>query len=106
MSSGPNAYQLDTTFSRRHIETLFLLFYFSYFSQKTRFDIQWPLSSLETICMKCQILFSRGVGGGGVDITNLSSAECAQRVVKGNSYRPFIIVARHRKNTECQMRIV
>ena len=32
--------------------------YFSYFSQKTEFDISCKLSPLETICMKCQILFS------------------------------------------------
>ena len=29
--------------------------YFSYFSQKTGFDITCKLSRLETICMKCQI---------------------------------------------------
>ena len=32
--------------------------YFSYFSQKTAFDISCKLSPMETICMKCQILFS------------------------------------------------
>ena len=31
--------------------------YFSYFSQKTAFDMSYKLSLLETICMKCQILF-------------------------------------------------
>ena len=31
--------------------------YFSYFSIKTGFDITSKLSPLETICMKCQILF-------------------------------------------------
>ena len=31
---------------------------FSYFSQKTGIDILYKLSPLETICMKCQILFS------------------------------------------------
>ena len=35
--------------------------YFSYFSQKTSFDISWKLSPVETICMKCQILFSRKI---------------------------------------------
>ena len=34
-----------------------ILKYFSYFSQKTGFDISCKLSPLETICMKCQILF-------------------------------------------------
>ena len=37
------------------------------------------LSTLETICMKCQILFS---GKNKKNIINLSSAENAQRVVK------------------------
>ena len=32
--------------------------YFSYFFQKTGFDILCKLSPLETICMKCQNLFS------------------------------------------------
>ena len=36
---------------------------------------------METICMKCQILFS---GKNKKNITNLSSAEFAQRVVKVN----------------------
>ena len=49
-----------------------ILKYFSYFSQKTGFDISCTLSPKETICMKCQILFSM----------KLSSAENAQRVVK------------------------
>ena len=31
--------------------------YFSYFTQKTGFGISCKLSPLETICMKCQILF-------------------------------------------------
>ena len=34
--------------------------------------------AMETICMKCQILFS---GKNKKNITNLSSAELAQRVV-------------------------
>ena len=32
---------------------------FSYFSQKAGFDISCKLSPVETICMKCQNLFSR-----------------------------------------------
>ena len=32
--------------------------YFSYFSQKIKYDISCKLSPKETICMKCQILFS------------------------------------------------
>ena len=34
-----------------------MLKYFSYFSQKTGFDISCKLSPVETICMKCQVLF-------------------------------------------------
>ena len=51
--------------------------YFSYFSQKTGFDISCILSPMETICMKCQILMS---GNNKKNVTNLSSAEVAQRV--------------------------
>ena len=32
--------------------------YFSWLSQKTGFDISCKLSPMETICLKCQILFS------------------------------------------------
>ena len=32
--------------------------YFSYFLQRTGFDISYKLSPMETICMKCQNLFS------------------------------------------------
>ena len=35
-----------------------ILEYFSYFSQKTGFDITCKLSPMETICMQCQNLFS------------------------------------------------
>ena len=59
---------LDKILSRRHIKI------FSYFSQKRGFDITW-----ETICMKCQNLFS---GINRENVTNLWSAELAQRVVK------------------------
>ena len=53
--------------------------YFSYFSQETGFDISCKLSLMETICIKCQILFS---GKNKKNFINLSSAELAQRVVK------------------------
>ena len=49
--------------------------YFSYLSQKTGFDISCKLSPMETICMKCQILFSRK---NKKNIVNLLSAELAQ----------------------------
>ena len=47
---------LDKIFSRHHAEILFFLF-----SPKTEFDKSCKLSLLETICMKCQVLFSRGI---------------------------------------------
>ena len=53
-----------------------VLKYFSYFFQKTWLDSS--LFPLETICMKCQILFS---GKIRKNISSLSSAELAQRVV-------------------------
>ena len=55
-----------------------ILKYFSYFSQEKGFDISCKLSPLETIFMKCQILFS---GKYKKNIINLSSAELAKRVV-------------------------
>ena len=56
-----------------------ILKYFPYFSQKTGFDISCKLSPMETICIKCKILLS---GKKKKNITNLLSAENAQRVVK------------------------
>ena len=44
---------LGKIFSRRHFGI-----FFSSFSQKTGFDIPCKLSPMETICMKCQNLFS------------------------------------------------
>ena len=52
--------------------------YFSYFFQKTCFDISCKLSALETICMKCQNLFC---GKSKKNIISLSSAEFVQRQV-------------------------
>ena len=57
---------LGKIFSRRHFEIFFL-----FFPEK------------ETICMKCQILFS---GKNKKNNIILSSAENAQRVVKVNAY--------------------
>ena len=48
-----NLYHSVGLFSRRQIDYIF-----SYFSQKTAFDISYKLSLLLTICMKCQNLFS------------------------------------------------
>ena len=58
-----------------------ILKYFSYFSWKIGFDISCKLSPKETICMKCQILFS---GKNKKHIINLSFAAFAQGVVKLN----------------------
>ena len=56
-----------------------ILKHFSYFSQKTGFDISQKLSLMETICMKCQVLFP---AKNKKNITDLLSAELAQRVVE------------------------
>ena len=53
--------------------------YVSYFFPENRIDISCKLSPVETICLKCLILFS---GKNKKNIINLSSAEIAQRVVK------------------------
>ena len=45
------------------------------FSQKTGFDISCKLSPLETICMKCQILFS------GKNKNNMLSADFLPRML-------------------------
>ena len=54
--------------------------YFSSFSQKIGFDILCKLSPMETVCVKCQNLFSRQ---NKKNITNLSSAELAKRQESG-----------------------
>ena len=56
-----------------------ILKYLSYFSQKTGFDISCELSQTR---MKGQILLSRK---NKKNVTNLSSAELDQRMVKGNN---------------------
>ena len=65
---------LGKIFSKRHIKVFFFLFF-----QKTGFDSSFKLSPLETIWMKCQILFS---GKKKENIINLSSAELAKRELK------------------------
>ena len=52
-----------------------LVKYFSYFPRKTGFNISCKLSPEETICMKCQSLFS---GKNKKNIVNLLSAKLAQ----------------------------
>ena len=58
-----------------------ILKYFFLFSQKTGLDISCKLSPMETICMKCQILFS---WKRKKTKYHLSYAELTQRVVKVN----------------------
>ena len=60
--------------SRRHTEI-----FFSYFSQKTEFDI----SPLETIYIKCQILFS----GKNIKTIKFSSAELPKKTLKVKNIR-------------------
>ena len=63
--------------SRRHFKIFFFLFFFL---QETGFDIPSKLSLKKTICMKCQkSVFWEKVRK---NITSVSSAEFAQRVVK------------------------
>ena len=52
-----------------------ILKYFYYLSQKTSFDMSCKLSPMETICMKCQILFCRK---NKKTVINSSSAEFAE----------------------------
>ena len=60
-----------------------ILKYYSYFSQKTGFIFHANfLQRTETICMKCQILFS---GKNKKNIISLSFAELAQSLIKLNS---------------------
>ena len=52
-------------------------------SQKTGFDISCKLSTMETFCMKCQILFS---GKNKKNIIILLTAELTQRVISRQFY--------------------
>ena len=61
------------------------------------FDISCKLSPEETICIKCQNLFSVKLRN---NIANLSSAELAQRVVKVNSVKAFTIDKLRQINTK------
>ena len=55
--------------------------YFSYFSQKTGFEISCKLSPVETICMKCQTLFS---GKSKKNISKFCLLEILLRVLSIN----------------------
>ena len=58
--------------NRQHFE----IFFFSNLLKKTGFDISCKLSPKETVCMKCQILFSE-------KNIKLLSVELALTMVKG-----------------------
>ena len=64
---------LGKKFSRRHFEIFFLFF------QKIGFGISYKLSPLETVCLKCQSLFT---WKNKKNVINLLSADFAQGVVK------------------------
>ena len=66
---------LGKNFGKQHFELFFLIF-----PRKKDFDSSCKLSPVETIYMKCQILFS----GKNKKNINLSSAELAQREVNIN----------------------
>ena len=66
---------LGKNFSRQLFEIFFLFF------PKIGFDILCKLSPMETICIKCQILFS---GKNTKNVISLSSAELGQRVITFN----------------------
>ena len=76
-------------FSRQHFEVFFLFFPRFWFFMQIISDISCKLSPLETIFMKCLILFS---GKNKKNITNLSSIELTQRVVKIKWKYYFLIV--------------
>ena len=58
--SSPNFVSFTLTFTTLWANSASSKLLFSYFSQKTEFDICMPIVSIrdeETFCMKCQILF-------------------------------------------------
>ena len=67
---------LEKKISRLHFETFF-------FSKKIDFGISCKLSPKETICMKCQSLYSMK---NKKNINSLST-ELSQRMVKGNTVK-------------------
>ena len=67
---------LGKNFSRQHYE---ILFYFS--PRKQNLTTLCKLSPKETVCMKCQILFS---GKNKKNIISLSSAEFARSMLSVN----------------------
>ena len=73
---------LGKIFSRQHNEIFFL------FSQNTSFDSLRKLSRMETICMKCQILFYRKNKKKNI---KLSSVVLAKRVVNVQNVNAFTL---------------
>ena len=67
---------LGKKFSRRNFEIFFLFLF-----QKICFDISCKLSPKETICMKCQSLFSEK---NNTDVVNLLFAGLAWRGIRVN----------------------
>ena len=65
-----------------HIQQTTNWWYFSYSSQKTGFDISCKLSPLETVCMKCQNLFS---GKNKKNISKCRLLKFLPRVLSGKS---------------------
>ena len=74
---------LGKNYSRKHFE-IFFLFY-----TKVGFDILWKLSPKETICMKCQSIFSEE---NKKNIIDLPYAEFAKRVVKVSKLRNTLLI--------------
>ena len=70
---------------------------FSYFSQKTGFDISCKLSASQTMYMKCHNHFFSGKNNK--NIMNFSSAELAQRVLKVNIDNRFEMNQRTKPST-------
>ena len=67
---------MGNIFSRQHFEMFFFFFFFFFFflifSRKQVLKVPAKLYPMETICIKCQILFS---GKSKKKVTNLSSPE-------------------------------
>ena len=81
LNTASNIYSTNKSNFQQTYWNILLIFILKYFSQKTGFDISCKLSQKEKICLKCQILFS-GKIKRNTHITNLPSAEFAQRVIK------------------------
>ena len=91
MSLSLNNWAQDKTFGGWHFGVFFLFVFF--FFPETGFGISYEFFPVETVCVRCEDLFSMEDGEGIVD---LSSAELAKRVVKINwceGLFPFISIS-------------